>query len=58
MCDRNLHDYIHVPIPAPLHFGHLRLGNASTMEVNTDWKSLQIFIFIDFKRPLNWLKMK
>ena len=28
------------------------------MEVNTDWKSLRIFIFMDLKRPLNWLKNK
>ena len=27
----------------------LQLGNASTMEVNTDWKSLQFF-FMDQKR--------
>ena len=31
--------------------------NASMMdEVNTDRKSLQIFIFMDLKRQLNWLK--
>ena len=34
----------------------LQLGNASTMEVNTDWKPLQIFIFMDLKRPLNLIK--
>ena len=28
---------------------YLQLGNASTMEVNTDWKSLQFF-FMDQKR--------
>ena len=28
---------------------YLQLGNASTMEVNTDWKSLQFF-FTDQKR--------
>ena len=27
----------------------LLLENASTMEVNTDWKSLQIFIFMDME---------
>ena len=36
----------------------LHMGNASTMEVNTDWKSLQIYIFMDLKRSLNWLKNK
>ena len=36
----------------------LQLGNASTMEVNTDWKSLRIFIFMNLKRPLNCLKNK
>ena len=34
----------------------LQLGNASTMEVNTDWKSLRILIFMGLKRPLNSLK--
>ena len=28
------------------------------MEVNTDWKSLPISIFMCLKRPLNWLKIK
>ena len=28
------------------------------MEVNTDWKSQQIFIFVDLKRPLNRQKKK
>ena len=32
----------------------LLLGNVSNMEMNTDQKSLQIFM--DLKRPLNWLK--
>ena len=36
----------------------LRLGNWLTMEVNTDWKSLPISIFMCLKRPLNWLKIK
>ena len=36
----------------------LQLGNSSTIEVNMDWKSLRIFIFIYLKRPLNWLKNK
>ena len=36
----------------------LQLGNASTMELNKDWKSLQIFVFMNLKRPLNWLKNK
>ena len=33
-------------------------GNASSMEVNTEWKSLRLSIFINLKRPLNWLKNK
>ena len=36
----------------------LTLGNASIMEVNTDWKSLRIFIFLNLQRALNWLKNK
>ena len=32
--------------------------NTSIMEVNTNWKYLQIFIFMGLKRPLNWLKHK
>ena len=28
------------------------------MEVNTDWKPLWIFIFMDLKWPLNWVKNK
>ena len=36
----------------------LQLVNAWTIEVNTDWKSLQIFIFVELKSPLNWLKNK
>ena len=36
----------------------LQLGNASTMKVNTDWKSQWIFIFMNLKGPLNWLKNK
>ena len=36
----------------------LQLGNASTMEVNTNWKSLRIVIVMDLKRSLNWLKIK
>ena len=28
------------------------------MEVHMDWKALQIFIFVDLKKPLNWLKNK
>ena len=34
---------------------YLRLKNARTMEVNMDWRSLEISIFMD---PLNWLKIK
>ena len=37
----------------------LQLENTSTITMNTDWKSLQIYnsyIFMDLKRPLNWLK--
>ena len=39
----------------------LQLENTSTIEMKTDWKSLQIYhpyIFIDLKKPLNWLKSK
>ena len=36
----------------------LQLGKVSTMEGNTDWKSLRIFIFMDLKSPLNWLETK
>ena len=28
------------------------------MEMKTDWESLRIFIFMDLKIPLNWLKNK
>ena len=35
-----------------------QLGNASTMEVNTDWKFQRIFILMDLARPINWLKDK
>ena len=36
----------------------LQLRNTSTMEMNTVWKSTRVFIFMDLKRPLNWLKNK
>ena len=36
----------------------LELGKTLTMEVNTDWKSLRIFDFMDLKTPLNWQKNK
>ena len=39
-----------------IHFA-LQLGNASIMEVNRE-KSLQIFIFMDLKNSLNWLRNK
>ena len=39
-----------------IHFA-LQLGNASIMEVNTE-KFLQIFIFMDLKNSLNWLRNK
>ena len=38
MCNKNLHDGIHVFIPAPLR---------GEYEVITDWKSLRISIFMD-----------
>ena len=59
MHNRNLHDCIHISIPFPLRFEHL--CNTSTITTNADWKSLQIYnpyIFMDLKRPLNWLKSK
>ena len=39
----------------------LQLENMSIIEMNTDWKFLQIYnpyIFMDLERPLNWLKIK
>lgn len=49
----------HCILPCPITFWtSLQLGDASTMEVNTDWKSQQIFIFVDLKRPLNRQKKK
>ena len=44
--NRNLHDCIYVSISCSVAlWTYLQLGNASTMEVNTDWKSLQLFFF-------------
>ena len=34
----------------------LQLRSASTMEVNTAWKSQWILIFMSVNRPWNWLK--
>ena len=34
----------------------LQLGYVSTMDVNTDWKFPRIFIFMNRKKLLNWLK--
>ena len=42
MCNGNLH----------------KLGNTSTIDVNKDWKYPPDFLFIDLKRPFNWLKNK
>ena len=88
MCNRNLHDCIHISIPVPFRFGHLlllllflfdfyitfynykkpitvnqltslQLENTSIIEMNINWKFLQIYnpyIFMELKRPLNWLK--
>ena len=47
MCNRTLRGCIHVSIPAPLQMEH-----ASTMGVNTNWKSLWMFIFMDLKKLL------
>lgn len=33
-----------------------RNTNALTMEVNMDYKFQRIFIFMDLKKPLRWLK--
>ena len=57
MCNRNLHDYIHIfyPCPFSMLWASLQPENSSTIEMNTDWKSLQIYnpyIFMDLKRPL------
>ena len=46
------------PCPIAL-WASLQPGNTSTIEMNTDWKFLQIYnpyIFMELKRPLNWLK--
>ena len=52
------HDCIHFyPYPVILWIS-LQLKNASTMEVNTDWKSMRILFFMDLKGPINWLKNK
>ena len=54
-----LHRYFY-PCPIVL-WTSLQLENMSTIEMNTDWKSLQIYnpyIFMDLERPLNWLKIK
>ena len=45
------------PCPTVLWIS-FQLENISIMEVNTDWKCLKIFILIDLKGPLNWLKNK
>ena len=56
-CNRNLHDCIH-PCPIAL-WASLEPENTSTIEMNTEWKFLQIYnpyIFMELERPLNWLK--
>ena len=62
MNNRNLHDCIHISIPVPLRvWTFLQLENTSTIETNTDWKYLHIYnlyIFMDLKRLLDWLKSK
>ena len=48
------------PCPIAL-WTSLQPENTSTIEMNTDWKFLQIYnpyIFMEMKRPLNWLKKK
>ena len=45
------------PCPITL-WAFLQMENASTMGVNTDWKSLRILIFMYIKKPLNWLENK
>ena len=48
------------PCPTAL-WTFLQLERASTIEMNTDWKFLQIYnsyIFMDLKRPINRLKSK
>ena len=54
-----LYSYFY-PCPIAL-WTSLQLENTSIIEMNTDWKSLQIYnpyIFLDLKRPLKWLKSK
>ena len=55
---RNILQNISVILPSFYLCPILLQLNASTMEVNTDWKSLQILIFVDLKRRLNQLKNK
>ena len=46
------------PFPIAL-WASLQLENNSIIDMNTDWKSLQIYdpyIFMDLKRPSNWLE--
>ena len=48
------------PCPIAL-WASLQPENTSTIEMNTDWKFLQIYnpyIFMEQKRPLKWLKNK
>ena len=60
MYNRTLHGCMHISIPIA-HWISLQLEKTSTIETNKDWTSLQIYnpyIFMDLKRPLNWLKSK
>ena len=61
MYNRNLHDCIHISIPVKLRFEHL-----SNWKTRSPQRWIRIWnrykftipIFIDLKRPLNWLKSK
>ena len=58
MCNRNLHDCIHILSLPNCALDILQLGNASVTEVNRDWKIPANLHFMDLKKPLNWLKIK
>lgn len=46
-------DCIHIYASPSAIWTSLQLGNALTMEINTDWNAVPIFIFMDLKRSLN-----
>ena len=61
MYDRNprLYPNFYLCLNAP--WTSLQLEKKSTIEINTNWKSIQIcdpYVFMEVKRPLDWLKIK